>query len=152
MEYVTLEKDGYTITTHKEKMVIADIHRWLSEEAYWSKGIPFSLVKTAFDNSFCVGVLFDGRQVGYGRLVTDYASFAYLADVFVEEAHRGKGLSTAMMDVLLGMPWVKQLRRMMLSTIHAHGLYEKYGFRSCKYPDRLMEVLQGPDMYLKAGK
>ncbi len=151
MGHVTLEKDGYTITTDKEKMVIDDIHRWLSEEAYWSKGIPFDLVKTAFDHSFCVGVLCEGRQVGYARLVTDYASFAYLADVFVEEAHRGKGLSTAMMDVLLGMPWVKHLRRMMLSTIHAHGLYEKYGFRACKYPERLMEVLQGPDMYLKGG-
>lgn len=150
MAHVTINEDGYTITTDKEKMVIEDIHRWLSEEAYWSKGIPFGVVKVAFDNSFCVGVLYEGHQVGYARLVTDYATFAYLADVFVEEAHRGKGLSTAMLDVLLGMPWVKGLRRAMLATIHAHGLYEKYGFGACRYPERLMELLKGPDMYLKS--
>ena len=148
MKDVTQFKDGYTITTDKDLMVVSDVHRWLSEDAYWSKGIPLEVVKTAFDHSFCVGVIYDARQVGFARLVTDYSSFAYLADVYVEEAHRGKGLSTAMLDMLLGMPWVKGLRRMMLSTIHAHRLYEKYGFKVCRYPERLMEVLHGPEMYL----
>ncbi|MBX2907200.1 MAG: GNAT family N-acetyltransferase [Taibaiella sp.] len=143
----TEQFEGFIITTDKGLMKVSDIHRWLSEEAYWSKEIPFETVQTAFENSYCVGVLLGDRQVGFGRLVTDYATFAYLADVYVEEAHRGKGLSKRMMEILFSMEWVKGLRRMMLSTIHAHELYRKYGFTACRYPDRLMEVLLSPDMY-----
>jgi len=91
--------------------------------------------------------LFGDRQVGFARLVTDYASFAYLADVYVEEEHRGAGLSKRMMEILFSLDWVKVLRRIMLSTIHAHELYRKYGFTACRYPDRLMEILMSPDMY-----
>lgn len=138
---------GYTITTDKSLMKVGDIHRWLSEEAYWSKEIPYQTVKTAFDNSFCIGVLIGDRQVGFARLVTDYATFAYLADVYVEEEHRGSGLSKRMMEILFSYEWVKGLRRIMLSTINAHDLYRKYGFASCRYPDRLMEILLSPDMY-----
>jgi len=138
---------GYIITTDKSLMKVSDIHRWLSEEAYWSKGIPYDTVKTAFDNSYCIGILLGDRQVGFARLVTDYASFAYLADVYVEEEHRGSGLSKRMMEILFSLDWVKGLRRIMLSTIHAHDLYRKYGFASCRYPDRLMEILMSPDMY-----
>jgi GNAT superfamily N-acetyltransferase len=128
-------------------MNVGDIHQWLSEEAYWSMGIPYETVKTLFENSYCIGVVKDGRQVGFARLVTDYATFGYLADVYVVEAHRGEGLSTCMLDILLDMEWVRGLRRIMLSTIHAHELYRKYGFTSCRHQDRLMEILQSPDMY-----
>lgn len=148
---ISISYSGYTITTDKVEMKIEDIHQWLSEEAYWSKGIPMEKVRTAFDNSFCIGVIWEGRQVGYARLVTDYATFGYLADVFVAEPHRGKGLSKKMMEVIFGLDWVKGLRRMMLATIHAHGLYRQYGFGECKYPERIMEVLLSPDMYLTAG-
>lgn len=147
MQYLTMSFGEYVITTDKRQMNLSDIHQWLSEEAYWSKGIPFDTVKTQFDNSFCIGILLGNRQVGFARLVTDYATFAYLADVYVLEEHRGKKLSVAMLDVLFSLAWVKSLRRIMLSTIHAHGLYQKYGFSSCKYPDRLMEILQSPNMY-----
>lgn len=143
----TEDYKGYTITTDKSLMKIADIHRWLSEEAYWSKEIPFDTVKTAFDHSFCIGAIIDGRQVAFARLVTDYATFGYLADVYVEEAHRGAGISRRMMEVIFGQEWVKGLRRIMLSTIHAHELYRKFGFNACRYPDRLMEILLSPDMY-----
>ncbi len=146
---MTIDHNGYTITTDKNKMILADIHRWLSEEAYWSKEIPYDTVKTAFEHSYCIGVVKDGRQVAFARLVTDYATFAYLADVYVEEEHRGYGLSKKMMEILFGLDWVKGLRRIMLSTIHAHELYKKYGFNACRYPDRLMEILLSPDMYRK---
>ena len=143
----TEQYQGYIITTDKSLMKVGDIHRWLSEEAYWSKEIPFDTVRIAFDNSYCIGVLHGDRQVGFARLVTDYATFAYLADVYVEEAHRGYGLSKRMMEILFSMDWVKGLRRIMLYTIHAHELYRKYGFTFCRYPDRLMEILLSPDMY-----
>jgi len=128
-------------------MNLNDIHKWLSEEAYWSKQIPYDTVATLFEHSFCVGVMSGNRQIGFARLVTDYATFAYLADVYVIETHRGRGLSVKMMDALFSLEWVRGLRRIMLSTIHAHGLYHKYGFSSCRYPERLMEILQSPDMY-----
>lgn len=137
----------YTITTDKSLMKVSDIHRWLSQEAYWCMEIPYDTVKTAFENSYCIGILFGDNQVGFARLVTDYASFAYLADVYVEEAHRGCGLSKRMMEILFSLDWVKGLRRIMLSTIHAHELYRKYDFTSCRYPDRLMEILRSPEMY-----
>lgn len=128
-------------------MVRDDVHQWLSEEAYWCLGIPYQTVMMLIDNSYCVGAVIDGKQVGFARLVTDYSTFGYLADVYVVEQHRGKGLSTTMLDLMLEQDWVKGIRRMMLSTIFAHGLYERYGFTSCRHPDRLMEVLLSPDMY-----
>jgi len=140
MEPHTIRHDGYTITTDKEQMKLGDIHRWLSEEAYWSKGIAYDRVKTAFENSFCIGAIIDGRQVAYARLITDYISFGYLADVFVTEPHRGKGLSKKMMEILFDLDWVKGLWRVTLSTSDAHGLYRKYGFGPSMYPERMMEV------------
>ncbi len=131
---------GYLITTDRSLMNVAAIHRWLSNESYWSPGIPIELVQTAFDNSFVVGVIKDGLQIGYARLVTDYAIFAYLADVYIEEEHRGKGLSKEMIKCLMDQPWVSGLRRLMLATKDAHGLYQQYGFTSLQKPDRLMEI------------
>lgn len=127
-------------------MKTADIYKWLSEDAYWCAGIPFQRFKTSFDNSFCIGALIGETQVGYGRLVTDYASFAYLADVFVTEPHRGKGISKKMMEVLFGLEWVMQLRRIMLATRDAHGLYTQVGFAGCTFPERLMEITR-PGIY-----
>ncbi len=147
MKPITTDYNGYIITTDKSLMKLDDIHKWLSEEAYWCKGIPFETVKTTFDNSYCIGAIINGEQVAFARLVTDYGSFGYLADVYVTEPHRGKGLSKKMMEILFGLDWVKGLRRVMLSTIHAHGLYRQFGFNECRYPDRLMEILLSPNMY-----
>ncbi len=146
MQPITISYNGYTITTDKQLMNINDVHQWLSTEAYWCKKIPFDVVKTAFDNSYCIGVLKDGRQVGYARFVTDYAIFAYLADVYVEEAHRGHGLSKKMMEVLMNLDWVKKLRRLTLATVDAHGLYERFGFKAPAVPERLMEIMR-PNIY-----
>ena len=148
MGTITVDYKGYVVTTDKTQMIVADIHKWLSEEAYWCKGIPYETVAKAMEESHCIGVLHEGRQIAFARLVTDYATFGYLADVYVQEAHRGAGLSKKMMEVLLGQEWVKGLRRIMLSTISAHELYRKYYFTECRYPERLMEILRSPDMYI----
>ncbi len=140
MKPVKIEYKGYTITTDKTEMQPEAIHKWLTEQSYWSKHIPFDIVKTSFDNSFCIGILKNNEQVGYGRLITDYATFAYLADVYVTEPHRGIGLSKKMMEILLEQDWVKGLRKIMLATLDAHGLYAQYGFTPMVISERYMEI------------
>jgi GNAT superfamily N-acetyltransferase len=140
MAPVTIHYDGYTITTDKSRLQPETIHKWLSEESYWSKHIPFDVVKTAFDNSYCIGVLSGNEQVGYARLITDYATFAYLADVYVLNEHRGKGLSKQMLEVLMQLDWVKGLRKILLATLDAHDLYKQFSFASLVIPERYMEI------------
>lgn len=146
MTLITIETDGYIITTDKSRMSIHDIHKWLSERSYWCKNVPFDIVKTSFDHSFCIGVLKDGKQVGFARLITDYATFGYLADVYVLEEHRGKGLSKAMMKAIMSLDWVKNLRGIKLQTKDGHGLYAQFGFTETKFPDRIMEISR-PNIY-----
>lgn len=133
---------GYTITTNKNLMQPERIHRWLSEKSYWLPGVPYEVVQTTFNNSFCIAVLHDGVQVGYARFVTDYAMFAYLADVYIEEEHRGKELSKKMMELLSSLGWVKRLRRLILMTKDAHGLYKQFGYNTPVMPERYMELAQ----------
>jgi len=140
MQPITIEYNGYTITTDKQQMKPQEIHRWLATESYWSKNIPFEAVKNAFDHSYCIAVLHEDRQIAYARLVTDYTTFAYLADVYVEEAHRGKRLSKKMMEILMEQEWVKGLRRIMLATLDAHELYRQFGFVQTAFPERFMEI------------
>jgi GNAT superfamily N-acetyltransferase len=146
MQTSALEHKGYLITTDKSLMKPEQIHDWLSKESYWSQHIPYTVVKNAFDHSFCAGILRDDEQIGYARLITDYATFAYLADVYVKEAHRGHGLSKKMVELLMEQDWVKGLRRIMLATMDAHGLYEQFGFQEPKFPKRLMEIVR-PAVY-----
>ena len=134
--------EAYTIHTGVEAMQPERIHSWLSTHSYWAKDIPFETLYTTMQHSFCVGVFHNGIQVGFARFVTDYAVFAYMADVYVEEAHRGLGLSKRMMETLMGQPWIKGLRRLMLATKDAYGLYAQYGFRPIAHPERLMEIVQ----------
>lgn len=141
MEPVNIEYKGYLITTDKSLMQPTAIHKWLSEESYWVKDIPFETVQTTFNNSFCIGILKNKEQIGYARLVTDYAVFGYLADVFVKEEHRGQGLSKEMIRILLGLDWVKQLRRIMLATKDAHELYRQFGFDALPEPERMMGLV-----------
>lgn len=140
MQPMTINYKGYTVTTDKTLMKPEQVHRWLSTESYWAKNIPFGTVKTAFDHSYCVAVLKGEAQVGFARLITDYASFAYLADVYVEEAHRGKGLGKKMMTLITENDWVKSLRRIMLATLDAHDLYTQFGFVQPSFPERFMEI------------
>ena len=140
MEPITISYNGYSITTDKKLLQPELIHQWLSQNSYWSKNIPFEIVKDAFDNSFCIGIIKNGRQVGYARLVTDYATFGYLADVYVEEEHRRQGLSKKMMELIMELDWVKNLRRIMLATLDAHELYKQFGFVTPAFPERFMEI------------
>ena len=148
MTPIHVQHMNYIITTDKSLMHVEQIHQWLTEKAYWSKGIPFHLVKSAFDNSFCIGVLSGTEQVGYGRLITDQTTFAYLADVYVLEEHRGNGLGKLMMQTLFDLDWVKGLRRIMLATTDAHELYRKIGFTPLQHPEKIME-LSRPRIYVE---
>lgn len=138
--------ERYTFKTGYDNMNVVAIHRYLSEDSYWAKGIPLETVEGALRHSFCLGVFEGEEQIGFARLVTDYHSFGYLADVYVLEDRRGQGLSKRMMEYLLALEWMPKLRRVMLATRDAHGLYEQFGFRVTERPDRLMEITR-PGMY-----
>ncbi len=140
----------YEISSDPARLDLDVIHRFLSEDAYWSPGIPRATVERAVKNSFCFGVyLPDGNQIGFARLVTDRATFAYLADVFVLPQHRGRGVSKRLMEAVLAHPELQGLRRWLLATRDAHGLYAQFGFAPLANPSRLMER-HHPDVYLKA--
>jgi len=129
----------YYILTGYENMDISAIHRYLSTESYWAVGIPLETVEQSLRRSFCAGVFLDNEQVGFARLVTDYTTFAYLADVYILEAHRRKGLSKMLMQHIMDLEWVQKLRRMMLVTQDAHSLYSRFGFHTPEFPERVME-------------
>ena len=129
-----------TISTDKSKLDIPLIHKYLSEESYWAKKIPLDIVKRSIENSICFGVYNDEQQVGFARVTSDQATFAYLADVFILPEYRGRGLSKQLMQYILDYPALQGLRRWMLGTFDAHGLYKQYGFKEIRYPDRLMEI------------
>jgi GNAT superfamily N-acetyltransferase len=130
----------YYIKAGVEEMDIAAIYDFLSNESYWAKGIPLATVKTSLQHSFCVGVFDGDRQIGFARFVTDYATFAYLADVYVLKEYRGKGLSKLLMEYMMGLEWTKGLRRLLLATFDAHALYKQYGFEPPENPEWLMEI------------
>jgi GNAT superfamily N-acetyltransferase len=136
---------GCMISTDPAKLDLDVIHGFLSR-AYWCEGIPRHTLERAIQNSMCFGVYADGRQVGFARIISDRATFAYLADVFVVETHRGRGLSKWMMQVIMAHPDLQGLRRWSLGTLDAHGLYSQYGFTPPRFPDRLMEIYD-PHIY-----
>lgn len=138
---------AYEISTDSARLDIDAIHAFLTQ-SYWSPGIPRATVARAIANSLCFGVFWEGQQVGFARMVTDKTTFAYLCDVYVLEAHRGRGVSKQLMEYVMQHPDLQGLRRMMLATRDAHGLYTQYGFTSLTAPDRIMEIVR-PDIYLK---
>ena len=139
---------GIVVSDDPARLDMEVIHGFLSN-AYWSQGIPREVVERALRNSLCFG-LYDGdRQVGFARVVTDRATFAYLADVYVLEGHRGRGLSRRLVAALLDHAELHGLRRLMLVTRDAHGVYGKFGFAPLAHPERVME-LHRPDVYSKA--
>jgi GNAT superfamily N-acetyltransferase len=132
---------GYEISTDPARLDLDVIHRFLSEEAYWSPGVPREVVERSIANSLCFGLYApDGAQAGFARAVTDRATFAYLADVFVLTEHRGRGLGVWLVEVVLAHPDLQGLRRIELTTVDAHGLYERYGFRPVSYVQRLLAL------------
>lgn len=132
--------NGYVFSTSKAKLQVDVIHHFLSKESYWAQNIPLKLVKETINGSVCFGIYFEEQQVGYARVITDHATFGYLADVFIVTAHRHKGLSKELMAFIMDYGPFKKLRRFMLATKDAHSLYEQFGFTPLSTPDRFMEI------------
>ena len=131
----------------KENMDIGVIHKFLSEQSYWAKGITYNFVDNSLTHSFNIGAFVDGKQIGFGRVITDYYTFGWLADFFVLEEHRGKSISKMMLSYLFDQPWYIRLRRVMLNTSSAQGLYRQFDFRDLENPSYIMEIHR-PDIYL----
>jgi len=147
METFQVSQDEYLISTDKKLLNFDLIHGFLSR-SYWSPGIPLEIVKHAAANSITFGVYRSGSQIGYARVISDLATFAYLADVFILEEERGKGLSKWLVTSILSAPFLKGLRRWMLATKDAHGLYQQYGFEPLDNPDVFMQINR-PNIYLE---
>lgn len=136
-------KDSFIISTNKNKLDVAYIHHYLCNESYWAKNIPVSIVKKSIEGSLCFGLYQTTnnavtRQVGFARVITDCATFGYLADVFVDEKLRSLGLATWMMEVIMNHENLQGLRRWLLATKDAHALYAKFGFLPLDKPERVM--------------
>ncbi|MCW4631315.1 MULTISPECIES: GNAT family N-acetyltransferase [Marinomonas] len=137
---------GYRISWDYKEMDFDVIHHYISN-TYWAKNIPQTTLKRALDNSLCFGVFSqEGKQIGFARMITDQATFAYLADVFIDEEHRGKGLSKWLMQEIHDYPSLQGLRRILLATRDAHGLYGQFGYTPLNYPETFMQKWN-PDVY-----
>ena len=139
----------FEISTDPARLDVPAVHEFL-KNSYWAKGIPVEVVRRSIGNSLCYGIYQGSTQVGFARVITDRATFCYLADVFVLEPYRGRGLSKWLMECIMGHPDLLGVRRWMLATQDAHGLYQQYGFTPLKTPERWMEIHR-PDIYAKVG-
>ncbi|MCU1349120.1 MAG: GCN5-related N-acetyltransferase [Acidobacteria bacterium] len=135
-----------TISTDKSRLDVDRIHRFLSEESYWAKNIPRATVERSIEHALCFGAYDSDALVGFARVVTDFAVFAYIGDVFVLESHRGCGVSKQIMEAIRAHPDLQGLRRWHLLTRDAHRLYAQFGFRALENPPRHMEIFV-PDVY-----
>lgn len=136
------QREDFTVSTDPALLDLAWVHNYLTNEAYWARGRTFPVFIKSVQNSLCFGVYHHSKQVGFGRVISDYATFAYLADVFIDEAYRGRGLGKWLVECVLSDPELQGLRRWMLVTSDAHGLYQRYGFSPLKYPEKLMEKVR----------
>jgi len=148
--YLTRTVGPYTISDDPSRLDVKAMHAYL-KRAYWSEEIPLEVVERSVQASLCIGTYdANGAQVGLARFISDYATFAYVCDVYVLEEHRGRGLSKAMMAMASEHPKLQGLRRWTLVTADAHGLYAQFGFKAIAKPDRAMERVV-PDIYKKRG-
>ena len=145
MNHIEHRRDNFLVTTDPAHLDIELIHSFLSN-SYWATGIPREVVERSIANSLCFGVYEADKQVGFARVITDSATFAYLADVFIIESHRGRGLSKFLMECIVKHPELRGLRRWTLATRDAHALYARFGFTPLAKPDRFME-LHNPEVY-----
>lgn len=146
MDLLEETKDGFLLSTDKSKLDLTSIHDYLSNRSYWAKGVPFDVVKKAAENSICFGIYENGKQIGYARVITDMATIAYIGDVYIHEDYRRIGLSKWLMECIMKHPELQSLRRWILLTKDAHGLYHKYGFKEPEDFSLYME-LKNPDVY-----
>jgi GNAT superfamily N-acetyltransferase len=148
------ERDDYSISTDRARLDIELIHAFLSQTSYWATGRSREVVERSIEHSLCFGIYQNSDQVGFARVVTDYATFAWIADVFVLPEHRGRGLSKWLMEVMLAHPQLQGFRRWVLSTKDAQRLYERFGFIKLHRPERWMErpdpnMKESPDYWKK---
>jgi GNAT superfamily N-acetyltransferase len=138
---------GFSISTDKSKLQLERVHRFLSQEAYWCLGIPLEVVRKAISTSLCFGVYAEsGEQIGFARVVSDQATFAWICDVYIEKEYRGRGISTWLMETLMSHPELQGLRRLCLATKDAHTLYQKFGFVVTQTPGNWLEI-KNNDIY-----
>ncbi|MGH9873536.1 MAG: GNAT family N-acetyltransferase [Pyrinomonadaceae bacterium] len=133
------ERGDYLISTDRSRLDVELIHEFISKTSYWGQGRSLEVVQRSLDNSLNFGLYKNTEQLGFARVVTDYATFAWIADVFVLPEHRGQGLSKWLMEVMLSHPRLQGFRRWVLATKDAHSLYERYGFIPLHRPERWME-------------
>jgi N-acetylglutamate synthase-like GNAT family acetyltransferase len=143
-------KYDYQVSTERRLLDVAMIHDFL-RSSYWAPDIPRSVVEKSIEHSLCFGVYHGKAQVGFARVISDFATFAYIADVFIVPAHRGKGASKLLMRTILAHPELQGLRRLLLATKDAHGLYAQFGFQPLSNPDLFMSV-HHPDVYRAKSK
>ena len=146
------ERGDYLISTDRSRLDVELIHDFLSRTSYWASGRTLEVVQRSIENSLAFGIYMENHQVGFARVVTDYATFAWVADVFVLPEHRGRGLSKWLMEVMLSHPRLQGFRRWVLATKDAHALYARFGFIPLHRPERWMErpdpnMLESPDYW-----
>jgi len=136
---VEYQRDGYLISTDRDRLDVDFVHGFLSSSAYWARGRPLATVQRSIEGSLCFGIYKEARQVGFARVVTDRATFAWLCDLFVAEGHRGRGLGKWLVECIAGHPDLQTLRIFLLATRDAHELYRRYGgFEALPAPERFM--------------
>jgi len=133
------QRGEYTISTNNDRLSIQLIHHFISNQSYWGQGRRIETVQRALENSLNFGLYKNNQQIGFARVVTDYCTFAWLADVFVIDEYRGQGLSKWLMEVIMSHPQLVGMRRWVLATRDAHGLYRQFGFVEMLQPERWME-------------
>jgi GNAT superfamily N-acetyltransferase len=136
----------FTISTERSRLQTNVIDKFLSEESYWARERTAEQTRKAIESSLCFGVYAGENLIGFARVVTDYATFAYLGDVFILEEFRGQGLSKWLMETIVAHPELQNFRRWILATKDAHALYEKFGFAELRFPERWMEK-SAPNAY-----
>ena len=143
-------RGDFLISTDTRLLDLSVIHDFLANRSYWSPGVPLDTLRRAVEGSLCFGLYEHARQIGFARVVTDRATFAWLCDVFVLEEYRGRGLSKWLMGCVTNHPALQGLRRILLGTRDAHTLYTRYGFKPLADPTRMLEI-HSPGVYLQAG-
>src|SRR5262249_5055582 len=137
---MTAAASEYEVSTDVGRLDLDLIHRFLRDESYWARGIPRAVVEKSVRHSLCFGVFHRGEQVGFARVITDQAVFAYLADVFILPDHRGRGVAKQLMRAIVGDARLQGLRKWALGTRDAHGLYAQFGFGAPSHPEYQMEI------------
>jgi len=149
MKPLEYSRGEFVVSTDPARLELDTLHNFLTR-CYWAEGIPREVVARSLENSLCFGVFRGPHQIGFARVISDYATYAYLGDVFILDAYRGRGLAKFLMQCIRQHPQLQGLRRWTLATRDAHGLYTQFGFRPLIRPERFMEI-HDPDVYRKAG-